>query len=223
MTHDRSLQPILAANIATIVAALVFDWGLGQLLWPYWIQSVIIGYYARYRILMLKDFCTEGFTVNDRPVDPTPETQRQTANFFAMHYGIFHLGYLGFLTSFTASSDGSGYVPVTDANTGEIYTMEFGHTDGIDLLIYLALGIGFWLSHRASHQEHVRADLARKPNIGTLMFLPYLRVIPMHLTIIFGAMLSGGLALIFFAALKTAADIAMHRVEHRWLQDGKVV
>ncbi len=36
MTHDRSLHAILAAKVATIAAALVFDWGLGQLRWPYW-------------------------------------------------------------------------------------------------------------------------------------------------------------------------------------------
>lgn len=223
LAHDRSLHAILAANIATIAAALLFGWGLGQLLWPYWIQSVIIGFYARRRMLMLQDFCTEGFKVNNRPVAPTPETRKQTANFFALHYGVFHLFYLFFLSAFAAGSDASGNLAVTNTSTGEVSMLHIGQTDGLDLLIYLALGIGFWLSHRASHREHVQADLARKPNIGSLMFLPYLRIIPMHLTIIFGAVLGGGLALVFFAALKTAADIAMHRVEHRWLQAGKAL
>ncbi|PTD97117.1 DUF6498-containing protein [Pseudothauera lacus] len=221
MTHDRSLFPIIATNIATIIAALWADWGLGQLLWPYWMQSVIIGFYARRRILALQDFCTEGFKVNNRAVAPTVQTQRQTANFFALHYGGFHFFYLFFLLAFAAAADPSGHVPVTNTNTGEVSMMHIGHTGGLDMLIYLALGVGFWLSHRGSHREHVQADLQRKPNIGTLMFLPYLRVIPMHLTIIFGAVLGGGAALALFATLKTVADVAMHKVEHRWLQAGK--
>ena len=214
MSQDRSLHAILAANIATIAAAVWADWGLGQLLWPYWLQSVIIGFYARRRILALQDFSTEGFRINKRAVAPTA----QTANFFAMHYGGFHLFYLFFLLAFAASADPSGHVPVTNTETGEVSMMHVGHTGGLDLLIYLALGVSFWLSHRGSHREHVQADLRRKPNIGTLMFLPYLRVIPMHLTIILGAALGGSLALALFATLKTVADVAMHKVEHRWLQ-----
>ena len=221
MSHDQSLRAIIATNVATIFAALIFDWGLGQLLWPYWIQSVIIGYYARRRILMLQDYCTEGFKINNRAVEPTPETRNSTANFFALHFGGFHVGYLVFLITFAVTVDPSGYVAITDANSGKVHQLHVGHTDAIDVLIYLALGIGFWLTHRASHREHVKADLSRTPNIGSLMFLPYLRIIPMHLTIIFGAVLGGGSALFFFAALKTAADVAMHRIEHRWLQDGK--
>lgn len=218
MNHDRSIVAILAANIATLLAAAWGEWGLGQLLWPYWMQSVIIGYYARKRMLLLQEFCTKDFKINNRPVEATPATQRQTANFFALHYGAFHVGYLFFLTGFATQADSAGYVPVTNESTGEVMMMHVGHTDGLDLLIYLLLGIGFWLSHRASHREHVRADISRKPNIGTMMFMPYLRIFPMHFTIIFGAMLSGGLAVAFFAILKTVADIGMHRAEHYWLQ-----
>jgi hypothetical protein len=51
------------------------------------------------------------------------------------------------------------------------------------------------------------------------MFLPYGRVIPMHLTIILGTFFSGGTAgLLIFGGLKTAADIVMHKVEHRLLR-----
>jgi hypothetical protein len=63
----------------------------------------------------------------------------------------------------------------------------------------------------------VQADLRNNPNIGTLMFLPYARIIPMHLTIVLALPLGGG-ALWFFVLLKTAADVIMHKVEHRLLQ-----
>jgi hypothetical protein len=64
----------------------------------------------------------------------------------------------------------------------------------------------------------VDADLRGTPNIGTLMFVPYIRIIPMHLTIILGVMLEDGLGLLLFGSLKTVADVAMHKVEHRMLQ-----
>jgi hypothetical protein len=50
------------------------------------------------------------------------------------------------------------------------------------------------------------------------MFLPYVRILPMHLTIVFGGLLFGGtLALLLFGVLKTAADAAMHSLEHHVL------
>jgi len=56
----------------------------------------------------------------------------------------------------------------------------------------------------------------RVPNIGTMMFFPYLRIIPMHLTIIFGSDYAKGSsgALILFLVLKTIADLIMHMIEH---------
>ena len=61
------------------------------------------------------------------------------------------------------------------------------------------------------------ADLESCPNLGTLMFMPYARVIPMHLTIIFGTQIGDG-AVWLFVLLKTGADVVMHKVEHHVLQ-----
>ena len=60
----------------------------------------------------------------------------------------------------------------------------------------------------------------QKRNIGELMFFPYARIIPMHLTIIFGGIfLFSGIAstfvLILFLGLKTVADLVMHFIEHK--------
>ena len=50
------------------------------------------------------------------------------------------------------------------------------------------------------------------------MFTPYLRIVPMHLTIIFGGLMAHTNAgLLLFGVLKTVADVAMHAVEHRRL------
>lgn len=199
--RDRAVAGILASNLLTLVLAWWQGWPLASMLWPYWCQSVVIGWFARKRILKLGQFSTEGFRVNGEAVAPTPETKRSTANFFALHYGFFHLAYLVFLVQEGAAS--------------------FKAMGVRDVLLILGLALAFWYSHGLSHRDHVAADLRRVPNIGSLMFLPYVRIVPMHLVILFGASQTGGLGLLVFGALKTAADVLMHRAEHRWLQRAK--
>jgi hypothetical protein len=196
MVSSQSTFSLVAVNVATLVVALVLDWPVQALMWPYWIQSVVIGYYRRRRILALGRFSTENFTMNDRPVSPTPATQRSVANFFALHYGFFHFGYLMFLIK--QSQDWRWW----------------------DVLGWLALGVSFAWNHRLSFQQNVEADRHGTPNIGTLMFLPYARILPLHFTIILGASIGGGgaFAVLLFGALKTVADVLMHYVEHRVLQ-----
>lgn len=198
---DRAVYGILASNALTLAVALWQDWPLVLLLWPYWLQSVVIGWYARRRILALTRFSTEGFRIGGSEVEATEATKRSTANFFAIHYGFFHFGYLVFI-----------------AVVGAVGM--FGRAPGLsDFGLIALLGVAFWWTHRDSHRRNLAADVAGEGNIGTLMFLPYLRVFPMHVTIILGGMLSGGSwALLLFTALKTVADVLMHVVEHRWLQ-----
>jgi len=216
---DKALLGIVGANALTLLMALWQGWGVLQLLWPYWIQSAIIGGYARKRMLRLETFSTESLRLNNRPVEPTRETQQRVARFFVLHYGLFHLGYLAFLWTATTQGLTDGTLPITDERSGEIRKLAIGTVQPIDWLIFAVLAASFWHSHRASHREHVEADLARVPNLGTLMMMPYARVLPMHLTIIFGAYLGGG-ATWLFVLLKTGADVAMHRLEHQWLQAG---
>ena len=201
LLSDRAVLGILASNALTLGVALWQDWPLVLLLWPYWLQSVVIGYYARRRILALQRFSTEGFKMGGSEVEPNEATKRATANFFAIHYGFFHFGYLVFI-----------------AVVGAVGM--FGRPPGAgDYGLFALLGLAFWLTHRDSHRRNLAADVAGERNIGTLMFLPYARVFPMHLTIILGGLLGGGsLALLLFTVLKTAADVLMHVVEHRWLQ-----
>jgi Family of unknown function (DUF6498) len=193
---QESTRSLLAVNAATIVVAIALHWPVATLMWPYWIQSVVIGYFSRKRILSLGRFSTAGFRMNDHDVDPTPRTQRQVANFFALHYGFFHFGYLAFLWKLSADLqwwDWFGLVP---------------------------LGISFAWNHQRSFRQNIEADRCGTPNIGTLMFLPYARVVPMHASILLGTALgnNSALAVLMFGTLKTGADVLMHYIEHRVLQ-----
>jgi hypothetical protein len=184
---------ILFGNVVTLVAAVTQHWSPTPLLCVYWGQSVVIGIMGVIRILRLREFSTDGFQINGRVPPPTRATQVQTAQFFAMHYGIFHLVYAVFLFGGAAGHRPTG----ADARwiLGSIATFAIAH--------------GWSLA-----RNHGRDFRQKTPNIGSLMFYPYLRILPMHLAIILGATFGAG-ALPFFIALKTVADVLMHVVERR--------
>lgn len=186
-----STRNLLLSNAATLAAALVFHWSVGWLLWPYWIQSVIIGWYARKRMLTLDRFSTEGFTSNNQRVTEDDRGKRSTARFFVLHFGFFHVFYLLFL--------------------GAMHAV----TSWRDVLVLFACGVSFVLSQRQTYAVQHAADLRGKPNLGTLMFTPYLRVVPMHLAIILGAGSDGAWALCLFTTLKTASDLLLDRIDRR--------
>jgi hypothetical protein len=186
---DRSIWMLLTINAATLGVAVFDHWNAVALMAAYWTQSVIIGIANVFRILALERFSTEGFRIGGRSVDPTPAVKRQTAIFFAVHYGFFHLAYLLFLGS-----------------AGKA-TMLF---DGWFWLCTVAFG----LDHLWSHRDRAALDRQAVPNIGTMMFTPYLRIVPMHLTIVLGALfINSAAGMILFGVLKTLADLAMHLVE----------
>lgn len=182
-----------ASNALTIAIALWQRWPLALLLWPFWVQSLVIGYYSVRRILGLRRFSVTGFRIGGRPAQMTDQTLRSTAVFFTFHYGFFHLLYFVFLAKLEMAREEWLWI-------------------GVAALAFVA-------NHRRSYLRYREADAQGMPNLGALMFLPYLRVVPMHLMIIFGVGLLGGsaLAVLLFGLLKTIADCAMHVAEHRIL------
>lgn len=192
---DGSIWVLLAVNAVALVVAHMQGWALAKLMLLYWGQSVIIGISYVARILALEQFSTENFRMNGRDVEPTPGVKVQVAAFFAFHYGFFHAGYLLFLM--VGPLKASQAPPSADA------------------WFWLCMA-AFAVNHYWSYRYNREVDRQGTPNIGTLMFTPYLRIVPMHLTICTGAFLGKGLFL--FGALKIAADSLMHFIEHRQLQ-----
>jgi len=199
MNGDRpGLFGIVASNLLAIGLAWWQHWPLVTLLWPYWVQSVIIGWYSRKRILALGPFSLANTSGFDKGSDEA--TKRSTASFFVLHYGAFHLVYALFLWNLTTHGM-RGMAPY--------------HVTPLDVIFMAVITVSFVLTHRATYQRIMAADQQGKPNIGGVMFLPYLRVVPMHLTIILGvaAGYTGGVML--FAGVKTMADVLMHWIECR--------
>jgi hypothetical protein len=198
--HDRSLWLLLASNAVAILVAVLQNWDLLAIMWVYWFQSVVIGFFHFLRMRKLRGFSTKGFTINNRPVEPTQGTKNRTARFFLLHYGFFHFVYFMFLLAFSGTGmfSSGGENPLTSA----------------DLIYIIPVALVFLGNHLYSYFYNRPKDTGR-PNIGTLMFYPYARIIPMHLTLVLGFFISS--PLLFFLLLKTLADAIMHVVEHRIL------
>ncbi|MHC4498779.1 MAG: DUF6498-containing protein [Planctomycetota bacterium] len=95
--------------------------------------------------------------MSGRPVPPTKGTKIQTAMFFLVHYGGFHLGYAVFL-----------FARLKSVQAAPIFAMAS--------IFFLYQGFSFFYNRKWVDK--------RKPNIGRLFVFPYARIIPMHLTII---------------------------------------
>lgn len=202
--HDRSLWLLLLSNGVTVLLAVTQNWDVLVLMWVYWFQSIVIGFFNFLRIRQLGEFSTEGLTINGHSAEPTQETRNYVARFFLLHYGFFHLVYFIFLLVFS--------------RTGMLGSAEENALSSANLKYILPTALLFLGNHVFSYSYNRPRDTGRQ-NIGALMFYPYARIVPMHLTIILGAFLSGGLLL--FLVLKTLADAIMHIVEHRVLLRGE--
>lgn len=197
---DSSLWFLLLSNFAMIFFATKGNWNLSTIMWIYWFQSITIGFFNFIRILQLKEFSTEKFKINNQPVQPTQRTKNFTAFFFLFHYGFFHLLYLAFLLTST-------------------FTKAHGNVPNIFEFKYIFLtALIFFINHLYSYYYNRPRD-TKKQNIGSLLFYPYARIIPMHLVINFSSAFVDVLP--FFLVLKTFADGIMHIIEHNVLRKGE--
>ena len=147
---------LIAVNLSMIIVAVWEQWEIGVLIWIYWFQSVIIGLFQFLKIITLKNFSTSGLLVNGRSVEATTKTLWSTGLFFLFHYGFFHMGYLVFLLV---------DIPITA-----------GSRD-----IFVPGALFFLLNHAFSFVMNYWADTGRQQNLGRVLFIPYARIIPMHL------------------------------------------
>jgi len=198
---DLSLWFLLFSNIVTIFFAITENWNLSTIMWVYWFQSITIGFFNFIRILQLKEFSTEGFKINQQPAQRTQGTKIFIAFFFLFHYGFFHFGYLMFLLS------------------GKLTNIHRDTPNFAEVKYIFLVSLLFFINHLFSYFYNRPKD-TKMQNIGSLMFYPYARIIPMHLTIIFGSLF--GSALPLFLVLKTFADVIMHIVEHNVIRKGEL-
>jgi hypothetical protein len=170
---------LLAGNIYCIWYYENNPGSFTTVVWIYWFQSITIGFFNFIDLLTIKNFDAGTMQLNDQPV--TENNKGCTAWFFLVHYGFFHLGYAIFILIDFGVRAVNGTVLLLGVGT-----------------FFLEAIIGFF------RQKQLEQTIAF--NIGTLFFLPYLRIVPMHLMILLPAFL-GWKPSIVFLGLKMGADI----------------
>lgn len=163
-------------------------------LWIYWTQSVLIGVFNFFSILSIKHIIPGSMQINRQAVR-TSSGNGCIAFFFLFHFEFFHFVYAIFLLGFN--------------NVGVFDAHIFKYASVILLLNQL---VGFV-------QQRMRSN-SRPVNLGKVFFIPYLRVIPMHLCILLPAFFHVG-TMMLFLILKAVMDVLMQLVTSNWYWNGK--
>jgi hypothetical protein len=208
LIHNFPVISLIFANLVTIVLAILGNWDLATVMFSYWLQSVIIGVFAAISLISVGTAREETPGSGGVPESPVLAALVRIGNFtarigltvfFVIHYGIFHIAY---------------YMIIVDSGL-------FGQVNFTDPGLWFACGI-FFVNHLYSFVAHWNVHIRE---VGGDDFLaPYRRIIPMHLTIIFGGMVIFGLqdlgitstmpVLLLFLVLKMVVDISTHLARH---------
>ncbi len=207
---------LIGSNVLTIIVALVLGLDPAEVIWVYWLESVVIGGFT-----ILAFIAMAADSILHFHTGPAAAAGG-SAMFFAVHYGGFHAGYAIFLSVLP-------WFFIKDADLVGI-----GMAAGI-----LALSHGF--SFVTNVMRNPLELLNTAENRQRIMMAPYSRIIPMHLTIIlsgfvmiplspllwiaeaaepnsgvaFMAWLAKFVVLLLFMSLKTAADLFAHIARYR--------
>ncbi len=187
---------VIIANAVTLGLALRLGWSLSTLLWPYWLQGVLVGAFTVWRMTRLRDVSRAGLKLPDQPMQPGAVRVMAwlIAGFFVLHFGLAHVVYLFFVYATTARDGAHG-------------------ASAFWVLVSAAVFAG---SQYLIARRQIARDREDPPALPAIMTLPYLRVVPMHLVIVLGTMLGGdAAAIVLFGALKIVAEVIGLRLEDR--------
>jgi len=197
-----SVIALIAMNLIPLIGVLYFGWNAGTIVFLYWLENVVIGILNVPKIFS----CQGGFAkaLQGRESGPFAMGGRAFLSvFFSFHYGLFCFGHYAFLQS--TYDDLPGFGEMIAALTGPVL---FWSLLGLTLSHIISMLVNFYgkgeYKTRSSHAQ---------------MFLPYSRIVVLHIVIIFGGFLAvatgeGLAALILLVALKIVFDLAAHTVEH---------
>ncbi len=197
---QTSLLALLAANALPLLGVLFLDWQAGTVLLLYWLESAVVGIFTLARMATCR---TESSGPGPAFVMP----------FFCVHFGMFMLVHLAFLTFLLGSED------VMDPRSSPL--------DRFQVLAEEAWGVGFLIavlslfgSHGTSFVVHyLRGGERDRMTLPEIMGSPYPRILVMHVVILFGAgvtvFLGQPAALVaLLVVAKTLLDVRAHRRHH---------
>ena len=179
---DPSFLLLLAINLYCIYYYEQNPTEFKTLVWLYWFQSVLIGLFNFLDLLTVKNGDYSGWSSSSSKLE---NSRGCAAFFFLFHYQTFHLVYSIFIV------------------------MQLQGTGKVDFQFLFMGVIAFTLSSLVHFIQSKRQQQTVAVNIAKLFFIPYLRIVPMHIMILGPAFL-GWKASTIFLVLKTLADLVMH-------------
>jgi hypothetical protein len=194
--RDPSFWTLIALNLFFIYEVKDDPKQYTTVIWLYWLQSVLIGLFNFIDMLTLKtkNIDVSNMTFNDKPATPAG-AKGCLPIFFLFHYGIFHFVYLIFLfVDFK----------ITDTN--------FSYLGMAALVVFLQQVIQF-VQNKVKFANRSR-------NIASMFFTPYLRIVPMHLTILLPKFL-GWTPGLTFLILKTVFDVIGYLVTTKYYRNNE--
>ena len=190
---------LIAVNTIPLFGVLFFGWSLFSIMFLYWLENGIIGFFNLFKIALARASGPSGFTVNGRPVSPYNKEIRII--FFIFHYGLFWAvhGVLVFVF-FGMSSDLFGGVGLRGVAIAAA-------------ALFLSHGVSFFVNFLGK-EEYLTVSPDQQ------MTEPYSRVVVLHVTILVGGFFADSLgaplgALVLLILLKTVIDLLAHLREHR--------
>jgi len=182
---DPGFVFLIAINVYCIWYYQTHPNDFHSLVFLYWGQSVLIGIFNFADLLTVKNIIPGSMKMNDQPIKNDRGSKGCAAFFFLVHYGLFHLVYgIFILVSSKVNID----------------------------FRFVMLGLAaFSLGLIIQFIQQKQIQKTEPANIGKMFFLPYLRIIPMHLMILLPAFFKWEASVIFLV-LKTLADIIMYLI-----------
>ena len=202
-----SLASLLIFNSVAVVGVLYWDWSSSFLLFSYWLENLAIGFF---NVLKMKKAgklgdhkMLRGYTSSGKS---PPGNKKGIISFFIFHYGGFMAVHLIFLLFFIFGGVGGLDRP-------ESLGIFFGKS-----FIFF---IGIFISHLISYNaNYIGTGEYERTSVAKLFGLPYRRIVPIHITIIFSALL--GSPALLLIGIKIIIDILGHLSERRSLRKNNI-
>ncbi len=196
---DLSSWALVLTNLITITVAYLQHWPFSTIIWVYWCQTLIIGFFAFLRAISLTD-------LSPTRIDQIRLRFKHTGNLRA---GAF------FLAHFT----------VAQACLTFVLWMLIGPVTSVNAIVLLSSATLFFGNHCFSYIYHQKRDRILPKSIGLALLQPYLRLFPILVSLLFAGMTIGAffltqaqqlvpVAFLVLFVLKTGADVTAHTFEH---------
>lgn len=210
-----SVAALVAANLLPLFGVLFFGWKTYDVVLVYWLENVAIGVLNLPR-MALAWASPEGAVKKVL-------TKLVYLPFFCFHYGLFCTGHGAMVVQLLAPGGdlegGVGRRVTSPSQLAAIVQDDFSQWQWLCLAAFATSHLVSFFVNYLGHQEW------RRWKTEEVMFLPYGRVILLHIAILIGGVISLKLGspiyvLVLLVAGKTLLDLAAHQAEHQPPTDG---